>query len=76
MKLTYCDDAACRNLDCMHTGTGELKALCDMLKGGTGKVAAYDIARLPFLAAYEVYIKPLQGLEDLASAAGELSDWK
>ena len=57
MKLIYWSDAACRDPDCMHNSTGEIKGICDMVKGGTGSVPVYNVSRLPQVAAaYEVHV--------------------
>ena len=53
MKVVYWDEAAMRNVDPMHTIGNELKALCEMAMGGTGKVPAYNVSRLHQLAKYE-----------------------
>ena len=68
MKLSYWGDAACHDPDCMHTGTGEMKGICDMVTGGTGGVPICDTSRLPHVAAYEVYVnKRFTQLKYLAS---------
>ena len=51
MKLCYWDDAACRDPDCMHTTTGEVKSIVDMRIGGTGSPPAYHTSRLGQQAA-------------------------
>ena len=56
MKLSYWNDEACRNPDCMHCVYNELKAICDMICGGTGSPPAYDPKRLWQVADYEVHV--------------------
>ena len=53
MKIVYWDDALMRQPDPMHTIGGELKALVDMVMGGSGRVPAYSAAQIPKLAQYE-----------------------
>ena len=40
----------------MHTTTGEVKSIADMLIGGTGSPPAYHTSRLGQQAEYEVHV--------------------
>ena len=40
----------------MHTTTGEVKGVCQMVYGGTGSIPVYDISRLSQVATYEVHV--------------------
>lgn len=40
----------------MHTIGNELKALAEMLMGGTGKTPVYSTARMPQLAEHEIVV--------------------
>ena len=53
MKLVYWDEALMRNVDPMHTIGNEVKAIVEMAMGGTGRVPAYCVSKLPQLAKYE-----------------------
>lgn len=56
MKLLYWDDIIMRQPDPMHTIGNELKALAEMLMGGTGKTPVYSTARMPQLAEHEIVV--------------------
>lgn len=53
MKVLYWNDLVMRAPDPMHTIGNEVKAIMEMLMGGTGKVPAYSAAQLPKHAHYE-----------------------
>ena len=53
MKIVYWDDVIMRQPDPMHTIGNEMKAVAEMVMGGTGKAPAYSAAQLPLHAKYK-----------------------
>lgn len=51
------DDGMSRSADLMHNGSDEVKSICVMAQGGTGKGGGiYSVARLPEVAEWEIKI--------------------